>query len=243
MKGASPSNCRWTIPLLHDKTASMTHPASPRRWPVFPTLLVFAAIATMLALGVWQMSRATEKEVLLALFARNATMPDTVALPKAGPIPPESLFRRSSGHCLEVIGWRQLGGRTADGTTGYRHIAECKSGAEGPGFVADMGLAEDPQYVPAWRGGEVEGIITEEPVEGGLWASLTGARPVPRPMLVASNPPAGLLASTPPDPSSVPNNHIAYAVQWFLFALAAAVIYVLALRQRWKKASAEAPVT
>lgn len=216
----------------------MTPPPFPRRWPIIPSVLVAAAIATMIALGVWQMGRAAEKEALLALFARNANMSASVALPKAGPIPPESLFRRSSAMCLEIIGWRQLGGRTADGTTGYRHIAECRSGAEGPGFVADMGLAEDPQYVPAWRGGEVQGIITEEPVEGGLWATLTGTRPVPRPMLVANNPPAGLLASVPPDPSSVPNNHIAYAVQWFLFALAAAVIYVLALRQRWKKASA-----
>jgi surfeit locus 1 family protein len=237
MKGVSPSIHRWTIPLLHDKTAPMTEPAPPRRWPIFPTLLVAAAIATMIALGVWQMSRAAEKDALLALFARNAALSSTIALPQSGPIPPEALFSRSSGNCLEVIGWRQLGGRTADGTTGYRHIAECKTGAEGPGFVADMGLAEDPQFVPAWRGGPVEGVITEEPVEGGLWASLTGARPVPRPMIVATNPPTGLRASTPPDPSSVPNNHIAYAVQWFLFAVAAAVIYVLALRQRWKKAT------
>ena len=219
----------------------MTEPVSPRRWPILPTLLVAAAVATMVALGVWQINRAAEKDALLALFDRNAAMTATVALPQSGPIPPEALFRRSSGNCLEVIGWRQLGGRTADGTTGYRHIAECKTGAEGPGFVADMGLAEDPQYVPTWRGGEVEGVITEEPVEGGLWATITGTRPIPRPMLVASRPPAGLLASTPPDPSSVPNNHIAYAVQWLLFALAAAVIYVLALRQRWKKASIGAP--
>ena len=41
--------------------------------------------------------------------------------------------------------------------------------------------------------------------------------------LVVSNPPPGLLASTPPDPSSVPNNHIAYAVQWF--ALAATLLF------------------
>lgn len=243
MKAVSLPIRRWTIPQFDDKATRMTASKSPRRWPIIPTLLVVAAIATMIALGIWQVQRAQEKEALLALFQRNAAISATVALPKAGPIPPESLFRRSSGTCLEVIGWRQLGGRTADGTTGYRHLAECKSGAEGPGFVADMGLAEDPQYVPTWRGGAVEGVITEEPVEGGLWASLTGTRPVPRPMLVASNPPPGLLASTPPDPSSVPNNHIAYAVQWFLFALAAAVIYVLALRQRWKKASAPAPTT
>ena len=41
-----------------------------------------------------------------------------------------------------------------------------------------------------------------------------------------------------PELSSVPNNHLAYAVQWFLFATVAAIIYVLALRlqQRGKAA-------
>jgi surfeit locus 1 family protein len=30
----------------------------------------------------------------------------------------------------------------------------------------------------------------------------------------------------------VPNNHLSYAVQWFLFAAIASVIYVLAVRRR-----------
>lgn len=218
----------------------MTTPA-PRRWPIVPTLFVAAAIATMIALGVWQVERAGEKQRLLALFERNAAMSSTTAMPQMGPIPAEAMFRRSSVICLEVTNWRAIGGRTADGVTGYRFLADCKTGAEGPGFVADMGLAEDPQYRPAWTGGPVEGIITEEPVEGGLWATLTGTRPVPRAMLVATNSPPGLLASAAPDPSGVPNNHIAYAVQWFLFALAAGVIYWLALRQRWRRAESDTP--
>ena len=32
----------------------------------------------------------------------------------------------------------------------------------------------------------------------------------------------------------MPNNHLAYAVQWFLFALTALVIYAIALRKRLK---------
>jgi surfeit locus 1 family protein len=35
-----------------------------------------------------------------------------------------------------------------------------------------------------------------------------------------------------PDPRDIPNNHLAYAVQWFLFATVAAVIYALALAKR-----------
>lgn len=213
-------------------------PTPVRRLPIIATLFVLAAVATMIALGIWQLQRADEKTALLALYQRNATLTDPVALPRGGPVPPERLFRQSSGVCLEVTGWRQIGGRATDGTTGYRQLADCRTGAEGPGFVVDLGLAEDAQYQPTWNGGQVEGLIVEEPVEGGLWASLTGTRPVPRPMLVVAAPPAGLLASTPPDPSGVANNHLAYAVQWFLFAIAAVVIYVLALRQRWRKTDA-----
>jgi surfeit locus 1 family protein len=36
--------------------------------------------------------------------------------------------------------------------------------------------------------------------------------------LVADPPLAGLAANAAPDPSDIPNNHLAYAVQWFLFA-------------------------
>jgi surfeit locus 1 family protein len=46
-----------------------------------------------------------------------------------------------------------------------------------------------------------------------------------------------LVASAPPSPATIPNNHLNYAVQWFLFAGIAALIYFLALRQRWRKAA------
>ena len=35
-----------------------------------------------------------------------------------------------------------------------------------------------------------------------------------------------------PDPTLLPNNHLAYAGQWFFFALTALVIYVMVLRKR-----------
>ena len=55
----------------------------------------------------------------------------------------------------------------------------------------------------------------------------------PGPRLVASEPPvAGLEPLARPDPSGIPNNHLAYAGQWFFFALTALVIYWLALRRR-----------
>ena len=61
----------------------MTDPAepTPRRWPLIPTLLVLAAAAIMVALGVWQLQRKGEKEALIALYERNRAMSATVAYP------------------------------------------------------------------------------------------------------------------------------------------------------------------
>lgn len=50
--------------------------------------------------------------------------------------------------------------------------------------------------------------------------------------LIADPPVAGLAASALPDPKSIPNNHWSYAIQWFLFAGVALVIYAIALRKR-----------
>ena len=55
-------------------------------------------------------------------------------------------------------------------------------------------------------------------------------------MIVSAAPAPGLTAPKRPDPESLPNNHLAYAVQWFLFAISALAIYALALRQRWRRA-------
>ena len=59
---------------------------------------------------------------------------------------------------------------------------------------------------------------------------------ISRMRLVSSEPGPGLVASALPSPDSIPNNHLSYAIQWFLFAAAAAIIYVLALKRRARDA-------
>jgi len=54
-------------------------------------------------------------------------------------------------------------------------------------------------------------------------------------IVVADPPLAGLGANARPDPRDLPNNHLAYAVQWFAFATIAVVIYGLALAKRNKR--------
>jgi hypothetical protein len=186
------------------------------KFPWLATVLVGAAIAAMIALGIWQLHRASWKEDLLARYAQAQHLPE-IAWPVV-PRDPQSLyFRRASGLCLAVTGWRATAGRNVGDQPGWAHIASCRTGVEGPGMQVDMGWSarSDP---PNWRGGPVSGVIAPD--------SRYALR------LVASQPAPGLQQSAPPSLESVPNNHMAYAVQWFLFAAVAAIVYALAWRKR-----------
>lgn len=202
-----------------------------KRLPVIATLIVGLAVAAMIALGVWQLQRRGEKEALIARYTANLNLPP-MAYPQLAPVPPEAMFRKAQVHCLRVASWRTEGGRTPGGQAGYRHIANCVTGAEGPGALIDMGVSADPAQKPGWNGGIVDGLITTEPSHESLIGRLFGGAMPLRPMLVADVPAPGLAASAPPDPAAIANNHLAYAVQWFIFAGVAALIYVLALRRR-----------
>lgn len=202
----------------------------PRRLPIVPTLIVGLAAAAMIGLGIWQLERKQEKEALLARLAANMHKP-MIAFPSP-PIGDALLFRRAGALCLEVTGWSREGGRSARGTLGWRQIAQCRTGAEGPALLVDMGVSADAQFTSPWKGGRVTGTITHAPDHRTLIEQIFAAHG-PKPlMLVADAPAPGLELTPKPGLGSVPNNHLAYAVQWFLFALLAVIIYLLALKRR-----------
>lgn len=206
--------------------------SAPRKpVPILATIVVLCAIATMIGLGVWQLQRREEKAQALAFAASNPAKP-AIAFPRLPPVDPAILFRPSSVNCLDVVGWQVEAGRGADGSTGYRHIAQCATGAEGPGVLVAIGVGQKPDDKPQWTGGPVRGWISEEPDHRALLTRLVGKAPPLRPMLIASTAPSGLKPLAPPSVADIPNNHLAYAVQWFFFAAVAAIIYVLALRRR-----------
>lgn len=196
-----------------------------RRVPVLPTLVVAVAAAIMVILGIWQLQRAAWKEDLLARYAAAAQDDQPVVFPVANQQAAEATYyRRSSVDCSPVAGdWRSVAGRNARGEAGYVHIVLCAidNGAPQRDRTAyvQAGWSQDPNP-PQWDGGLVEGRIGPN-TEGFA-------------KLVANPPVAGLEASAAPDPNDLPNNHLAYAVQWFLFAGIALVIYTLALRRRWR---------
>jgi cytochrome oxidase assembly protein ShyY1 len=194
-----------------------------RKLPLIPTILVGLAVAVMIGLGFWQLDRRGEKEALLATY-RSAEGKPPLGWPAVPPKEPLPLFRHATGNCLQVVGFRTAAGQNLKGEPGYLIIADCRTGAEGPGLSVELGWSKNPNAGRAYSGGLVSGVIAPDRIS--------------RMRLVAATPGAGLAASAPPSPDIIPNNHLSYAVQWFLFAGIAVLIYYLALRQRWKKEEA-----
>jgi surfeit locus 1 family protein len=189
-----------------------------RRLPIIPTIIVMAAVAIMIGLGVWQLQRAKWKEGLLAQYVRAEQLPP-IAYPtmplRADQLP---LFRHATGVCLRVVGHRAQAGENRAGEPGYVQIVDCVTGAEGPGMSVEVGWSKNPNAKIGWNGGPVSGMIAPDRVKGMR--------------LVAASAPPGLEPSAPPSLATIPNNHRNYALQWFAFAVIALIIYGLAVRKR-----------
>ncbi|GAA4053198.1 SURF1 family cytochrome oxidase biogenesis protein [Parerythrobacter jejuensis] len=180
--------------------------------PIIPTIIVVASVLTMIGLGIWQLGRADEKEALIASYSLAKDNTEAVAWPRTEEALEQSLFRRSELICDRVIDRRQTAGTSNKGTKGWAQIARCALDGGGEAEIA-LGWSRAPEG-PQWAGGEVAGLIG------------------PGPKLIADPPRAGLTPLAKPDPKDLPNNHLAYAGQWFFFALTALVIYFLALRKK-----------
>jgi surfeit locus 1 family protein len=186
--------------------------ATPARFPLLATLLVLLAVGIMARLGLWQLDRLHQKEALLARYASASAASAPVAWPRSAPEIEATLYRRGSVACASVRSASWKSGVNASGEAGLARYVECRTPEGGTATVV-LGWARQPTS-PDWRGGEVRGTIA------------------PGPRLVADPPLAGLQANVRPDPATIPNNHLSYAVQWFLFALTALVIYAIALWRR-----------
>lgn len=188
-----------------------------RRIPVVATLLVLLAIGVMVRLGFWQLDRLHQKEALLARYAAARTMSADVPFPQDEAAAQQALYRHARIDCAKVIRVTVTAGHNVQGETGMANVADCLLAGGGRARVV-LGWSREPMPV-AWKGGEAMGVIA------------------PGPRLVADPPLAGLAANARPDPADVPNNHLSYAVQWFLFAATALVIYAIAV---WKRLAGEA---
>lgn len=183
-----------------------------RRFPVFATLMVLLAVATMIGLGIWQLQRLKWKEALLTRYDAAQRAPAMAPWPRTDADAQARLYHRSQVDCGMAGALDAIAGRNDRDQPGFAVVSNCRLVGGGTARIV-LGWSAKPQ-LPTWGGGEVTGIIA------------------PGPRLVADPPLAGLEANARPDPSEIPNNHLSYAIQWFCFATAALVIYALALRKR-----------
>jgi surfeit locus 1 family protein len=192
-----------------------------RRLPVIPTIVVAAAVALMIGLGVWQLQRAKWKDGLLAQYARAQDLPP-ITWPTV-PLHDDQLplFRHATGVCLRPVARHAIAGENLNGEPGYVQIVDCATGAEGPGMSVEVGWSKNPNAKINWPGGPVSGVIAPDRHT--------------RMRLVAASAPPGLEPSRPPSLDSIPNNHRSYALQWFSFAAIALIIYGLAVRKRLRE--------
>ncbi|MEE4155487.1 MAG: SURF1 family cytochrome oxidase biogenesis protein [Erythrobacter sp.] len=181
------------------------------RLPILPTIIVVAAAATMVALGIWQLGRADEKARQIERYAQAQEASAGADFPISGE-GEEVWFRQSTVACASLKGIEPVAGTAASGAKGWAIRARCETEAGGEAIV-ELGFQRD-LAVPDWQPATISGTIA------------------PGPRLVADPPQAGLEPLARPNPSDLPNNHLAYAGQWFFFAVTALVIYALALRAR-----------
>ena len=185
---------------------------------MLPTLLVLIAVGIMIRLGVWQLGRLHEKEALLARYSAAQASNSGAAWPTNPAAIPLALYRHARIECRTTGTDIPIAGHSASGQSGLIHELPCTMAGGGQAWVV-LGWSADsgPRQ---WSGGLVSGTLAPR--------GKTEAR------LIADPPLAGLAAAARPDPRDIPNNHFSYAVQWFLFAVTALVIYALALRARLK---------
>jgi len=196
-----------------------------RRVPIIATIVVAAAVGTMIALGVWQLRRAEWKERQLADYAAAASMPavDLDPLLDATPALPPLSFRRALVTCEARNAEPAVhAGRSSTGAVGQVYVIACRPGAQGLAGRLRVNLGWSARPDAALR-----------PSLAGIVAGRLGAVSEDGPIvLTAATAVPPLTPSAPASIESIPNNHRFYALQWFFFALAAAFIYTLALRRR-----------
>ena len=206
---------------------------SPRRSILPPLIFGIVTTAILLSLGFWQLRRMEWKEAMLAeiqagIDAAPQPIPASVD-PSMKYMPVITKGRTTGEEILVLSGTKELGG-------GYNIISGFETD-DGRRILLDRGfVTQDYRHSPRPPVAlEVVGNLhwpqdksssTPEPdLKAGIWF----ARDVPamaemlktEPVLVVAAQVAGDAQGVMPIPISiegVPNSHLSYAVQWFLFA-------------------------
>jgi surfeit locus 1 family protein len=224
---------------------------------IFAALLALAILATLLGLGLWQVQRLTWKENLLASMAARQNQAPLETLPPASD---DNDYKRVvlTG-LLDRAAAFALGPRTLEGKNGNHWLVPMvmtdRTG-EGVIVLVNLGWVPVDYQPPVTATAQVEtlsGLLRHapapnmftpaNPATGRLlfWVdapalSMRLGAPVYPYVLYADKmgdtPPVGGVASV-----SLPNNHLSYAITWFLLALIWVVMCGLAVRRHKKDES------
>lgn len=232
-----------------------------KRLPIIPTIFVLTAAAVMIALGIWQLGRAEEKADLIARYEAAQAEKGLPAIHPSSPeaayttvieycADPEGLSVLSGRNANGQSGWVHvarcmIGGRwpnTKEAHITLGALADHLQGRENsPPSDAELEaiIRDTEEVAPLDYVLEPADVVlgwsrTPDPVvwDGGFVAGTVVPTGELGFKIVADPPLAGLEPNAKPDPKDLPNNHLAYAGQWFFFALTALLIYGFAVRSR-----------
>ena len=200
---------------------------------VFPLLIGIIGCAILIALGMWQLQRMAWKEGMLADIQSHIDAP---AVPLPATVDPSMKYQpvtvsgTTTGQEIDVLsGTREMGG-------GYQVVSALVTD-DGRRIMVDRGFVpQDARHAPRppvhldIRGNlhwpDEKGSATPDP---NLSENIWFARDVPamadllqtEPVLVVAAQVRGDNQGAMPIPvaiDGIPNNHLSYAVQWFLIA-------------------------
>src|SRR6476646_4707399 len=97
-----------------------------RRVPWIATLVVLAAAAAMVALGLWQLQRLRWKEALLTRYQAAETMNADAPWPRSPAEAERVLYRHATLDCIRAEAPGSVAGRSDRGASGIAHTALCR---------------------------------------------------------------------------------------------------------------------
>lgn len=232
-----------------------------RRPSWFAILLTLAGVVMFVRLGVWQLHRADYKARLLSLFADAAAAPTVPFSTVEGGVDDDAYPHVAArGHFI-ADRYYLLDNKTHAGRVGVEVYAPFAVTGTGRRLLVDLGfLPRTPNnalpHLPPLASGDVEirGLYAKAPRPGlklggdalgrqDGWPKLSiyidldeiggdiGHPMFPRVLLVDPDQSTTYIRQWVPD-TMPPSRHRGYAFQWFSFAVAALVIFLIVHRRR-----------
>lgn len=235
-----------------------------RRPSWFAVLLTLAAVVLFVRLGVWQLHRATEKEHLLSRFADAAAQPVVPFSRVSGGVPDHRYPHVEVRGRFLTDRYYMLDDRTHASRVGVEVYVPFAVVGTGRRLLVDLGFLPRTRnnalpHLPPLPDGEVaiRGLYAEPPRPGlklggdvlpkqdtwpkvGIYIDLDeiaadlGHPLFSRVLLVDPDPATIYIRQWVPD-TMPPERHRAYAFQWFSFALAVLVIFLVVHRRSPRK--------